>query len=114
VQARVEFWDAGRALMTKGLGILRFPLEEKTSEDGKTTIKPAKWTTKDAATLMRVGKELMCIASDIANEKIDVNIPAELKRIAEEHGIPAEEAQQIYDGVMSEVKAAKAGSKEIN
>ena len=99
------FQDVGEALIQKALLMLRYPLEETSIEDGKKIIKPTKWTTKDAATMIRVGKELMCIAANISANKIDVeySLPEDLKQIAKEFGVELSEVEDTFNMVRDRV-----------
>lgn len=57
-QLREREWQMSQASFDKASEMLKFPVAQKKSVDGTTIIEPAKWTLKDAATILIVASNI--------------------------------------------------------
>jgi hypothetical protein len=72
---REEAFQIAGKLIEKAEAMLKFPLAETTSADGKTTIKPGRWTFADAAKLADVAARLKQLATGLPTERLEHSGP---------------------------------------
>ena len=62
-------------LVEKAEAMLKFPLAEKVSKDGKTVIRPGRWTFADAARMLEVANRLKQLATGLPTERQELTGP---------------------------------------
>lgn len=109
-ETREEAFQMAGLLVEKAQAMLKFPLSETTTADGKTVIRPGRWTFADAAKLADVAARLKQMATGLPTERLEhsgpdgapmvslatqVNVSAIQSRVA-----AAVEAQQRVDAFL--------------
>ena len=74
-ETREEAFQMAGLLVEKAQAMLKFPLAETTSADGRTSIKPGRWTFADAAKLADVAARLKQLATGLPTERLEHSGP---------------------------------------
>lgn len=74
-QTREEAFHMAGLLVEKAQAMLKFPLSETTTADGKTTVKPARWNFSDAARMADVAARLKQLATGLPTERLEHSGP---------------------------------------
>jgi len=83
-------WDMATKLIEKAKEILALPIvEERIEKDGKVIVQvPVKVRMSDAARMIEIADKLARLTSDLHTELVSFDLNAQLKRVAEETGVP--------------------------
>jgi hypothetical protein len=70
-QTREEAYQMATRLVEKAEAMLKFPLAETVSQDGKTVIKPGRWTFADAAKMIDVAHRLKQLVTGLPTDRFE-------------------------------------------
>jgi hypothetical protein len=107
-----ETWTVAQSLLDKAKKMLEMPIVDRTTDDGRTTIKAARWTFQTASEMTRLAVEMKQRASETATppagECEDVELAAIVRAAHEAKGaIPSVKAERVEpDGRDDEVAEA--------
>jgi hypothetical protein len=85
---RSEALENGRLLVDKARQMLKFPIAQTVIEDGRTIIKPARWSMADAAKFVETADKLQRLAAEMetSNSKVTIEDARETyERLIEGH-----------------------------
>ena len=101
-KTREEAFQVAEELIAKARAMLKFPLSETTSSDGKTVVKPGRWSFADAARMMDTGNRLRQLATGLPTERLEhAGLPQET---AEAQLVSVEELQaSVFDQMRREL-----------
>jgi hypothetical protein len=69
IATREEAYQMAKQLIEKAEAMLKFPLAEQVTKDGKTVIKPGRWTFADAARMIDVANRLKQLATGLPTDR---------------------------------------------
>ncbi len=75
-ETREEAFQVAEELIAKARAMLKFPISESTSVDGKTVVKPGRWSFADAARMADTAAKLKAMATGLPSEHGDASGPA--------------------------------------
>ena len=75
IETREEAFQMACRLIEKAEAMLKFPLAETISKDGKTIIKPGRWNLADAARMIDVAHRLKQLVTGLPTERHEVAGP---------------------------------------
>jgi hypothetical protein len=78
---RSEALENGKLLIDKARQMLKFPIAQTVIEDGRTIIKPARWTMADAAKFVETADKLQRLAAEMETSNSKVVIEDEKDRV---------------------------------
>ncbi len=70
-ETRESAFQTATKLIDKAEAMLKFPLAETTTRDGKTVIRPGRWTFADAARMLEVANRLKQLATGLPTERFE-------------------------------------------
>jgi hypothetical protein len=85
---RSEALENGKLLIDKARQMLKFPIAQTVIEDGRTIIKPARWSMADAAKFVETADKLQRLAAEMetSNSKVTIEDARETyERLIEGH-----------------------------
>jgi len=100
-------WEMAKLLIEKAKMILKVPILQQTIESEETDdkgnvvkvvkiIMPAKFKVADAALMVKVADNLARLATDMSTSNVSFDLNAQLKRVAEETGVPIHVLTEEY------------------
>lgn len=75
LETREEAFQLAAKLIEKAEAMLKFPLAVTTSQDGKTTVKPTRWTVGDVARLIETASRLKQLATGLPTDRCEHSGP---------------------------------------
>jgi hypothetical protein len=69
IATREEAYQTARQLIEKAEAMLKFPLAEQVTKDGKTVVKPGRWSFADAARMIDVASRLKQLATGLPTDR---------------------------------------------
>ena len=100
-------WEMAKLLIEKAKMILKVPILQQTIESEETDdkgnvvkivkiIMPAKFKVADAALMVKVADNLARLSTDMSTLNVSFDLNAQLKRVAEETGVPIHVLTEEY------------------
>ncbi|MCL4296167.1 MAG: hypothetical protein KJ077_10585 [Anaerolineae bacterium] len=109
-------WEAASALMDKASQMLKFPIIQTTTTDGKTTVEPARWNMDTIPRLVQVADRMarLSTGSETEIQKIRFDWRDTLPQ-----GVKPEDVEALLDEMAAQVlagmaKVAETDEPEVN
>lgn len=102
-QTREEAFEVAEELIAKARAMLKFPLSESTSADGKTVVKPGRWSFADAARMTDIAARLKQLSVGLPTERLE-HLGRGAEASEEGPAVPVEEIQAaVFDQMRREL-----------
>lgn len=92
-------WEMANILYDKVIQMLKFPLVEQITKDGKTIIKPVNWKLSDVSKMLAEANKLARLSTQRAESSVDLNVAMEQLP----DNIDAAELDSVIDAMVQQI-----------